>query len=326
MHKWAKWGAIVLLALGGVLAVMALWLSVRARSSSDAVTVSQDAAPMRYAVEVVREIPAGTVLLPADVRLRSVQDLPAGSYTETHVVIGRSVQQPLPAGTLLLGEHLQSGISGLLQLGERAVSIKVDEASAVGHRLKPGDWVDVFVVLRKDGQEVNTTLARQLLARKRLLAYGDAQDHKADPAAVVQAEKNPVDMSVDRSQKPARTAVLAVALEEVNALLLAEQQGVVLLALRNPADDALSQEWLQAGERLAASKGMTLAQVAQAADSATEVAALRSLEGRPEAKLPAALTAPPSASMTLGRLQRGGEVRSQAVEFIKGTRKEWVHY
>ncbi len=36
--------------------------------------------------------------------------------------------------------------------GERAVAINIDEAIAVGYRIKPGDFVDVFFFLKQDKQ------------------------------------------------------------------------------------------------------------------------------------------------------------------------------
>ena len=193
-----------------------------------------------------------------------------------------------------------------LQAGERAVAIKVDESSAVGHKLAPGDWVDVLVVLRKDSQEVDATQARQLLARKRVLAYGSQMEGAAGKDGADEAA---------RTGQPPRTAVLAVQAQEVNALLLAERQGQVLLALRNPLDreDAPS----------------------RAAVPSTEVVVLeqlaRTAPGRalPPSQTASLLTAhhglPPAARRPGGE---GSPPRATglAVEVLRGNRSETVHY
>ncbi len=38
--------------------------------------------------------------------------------------------------------------------------------------MQPGDYVDVFLVLRRDNQEIGASHARMLLPRLRVLAYG----------------------------------------------------------------------------------------------------------------------------------------------------------
>lgn len=311
MHKWFKFLAAGLVLLGVLLAGAAWMLSPPAPSA---------AAPAQAAVAPVqpqqriwvasRDLPAGQVLAASDVRVQAVEQPPAGALPESAPVLGRGTAQPLAAGQPVVVGSLLSGMAGLLQQGERAVAIKVDESSAVGHKLQPGDWVDVFVVLRRDGQEVGDTQARLLLSRKRVLAYG-AQVEAAHPgpvAATASAEKTKPDSAADagRNATPARTAVVAVAFDDVNRLLLAERQGQVLLALRSPLEPADAAAPMADGREPVA---LTLAQ----------------LSDKPAAPVPLTHRTPPAPAPARAAAVKPPST-GVAVEFIRGARADTVHY
>ncbi|MDI9857390.1 Flp pilus assembly protein CpaB [Comamonas sp. 17RB] len=303
MHKGFKFVALALVVLGGGLAWMAYLVSGPAKAP--VAPTSGAVAPTVSMVVASKALPAGHLLQAEDVRLQPVAMLPPGAVALEASVLGRTLAQPAAEGDPVIASRLLGGIAAGLQAGERAVAIKVDESSAVGHKLAPGDWVDVLVVLRKDSQEVDATQARQLLARKRVLAYGSQMEG---------AGKDGVDEAA-RTGQPPRTAVLAVQAQEVNALLLAERQGQVLLALRNPLDrgDAPS----------------------RAAVPSTEVVVLeqlaRTAPGRalPPSQTASLLTAhhglPPAARRPEGE---GSPPRATglAVEVLRGNRSETVHY
>ncbi|MDH1701316.1 Flp pilus assembly protein CpaB [Comamonas terrigena] len=303
MHKGFKFVALALVVLGGGLAWMAYLVSGPAKAP--VAPTPGAVAPTVSMVVASKALPAGHLLQAEDVRLQPVAMLPPGAVALEASVLGRTLAQPAAEGDPVIASRLLGGIAAGLQAGERAVAIKVDESSAVGHKLAPGDWVDVLVVLRKDSQEVDATQARQLLARKRVLAYGSQMEG---------AGKDGADETA-RTGQPPRTAVLAVQAQEVNALLLAERQGQVLLALRNPLDreDAPS----------------------RAAVPSTEVVVLeqlaRTAPGRalPPSQTASLLTAhhglPPAARRPGGE---GSPPRATglAVEVLRGNRSETVHY
>lgn len=304
MHKGFKFVALALVVLGGGLAWMAYLVSgpVKAPAAAPAGTL----APTVSMVVASKALPAGHLLQAEDVRLQPVAMLPPGAVALEASVLGRTLAQPAAEGDPVIASRLLGGIAAGLQAGERAVAIKVDESSAVGHKLAPGDWVDVLVVLRKDSQEVDATQARQLLARKRVLAYGSQMEGAAGKDGVDEAARN---------GQPPRTAVLAVQAQEVNALLLAERQGQVLLALRNPLDreDAPS----------------------RAAVPSTEVVVLEQLaRTAPGRALPPSQTAPlltahhglPPAARRPGGEGSPPRATGLAVEVLRGNRSETVHY
>ena len=142
-----------------------------------------------------------------------------------------SVEGKIPAENIVTGETilaqrmygLEKGIVSSVRPGERAVALKVDEVIAVGNRLNPNDMVDVFVIMRRNNDEIAESQSKMLLSGVRVLAVGNRS---------VQGR----DMSLPDATLPPRTVVLAVPFNEVNRLALAAEMGKILLALRNPQD------------------------------------------------------------------------------------------
>ncbi len=304
MHKGFKFVALALVVLGGGLAWMAFLVSGPARAP--VAPTPGTVAPTVSMVVASKALSAGHLLQAEDVRLQPVAMLPPGAVALEASVLGRTLAQPAAEGDPVIASRLLGGIAAGLQAGERAVAIKVDESSAVGHKLAPGDWVDVLVVLRKDSQEVDATQARQLLARKRVLAYGSQMEGAAGKDSADEAA---------RPGQPPRTAVLAVQAQEVNALLLAERQGQVLLALRNPLDreDAPSRAAVPSPEVV------VLEQLARTAPG-------RALPPSQTASLLTAHHGLPPAARRPGGEGSPPRATGLAVEVLRGNRSETVHY
>ncbi|RZI68784.1 MAG: Flp pilus assembly protein CpaB, partial [Variovorax sp.] len=161
---------------------------------------------------------------------------PPGAFKDVASAEGRVPVADLGEGTPLLEGQLVSGLALHVQDGERAIAVKADEANGVGNRVRPGDFVDVFFVLKSDGKDVEHTQARLLLPRARVLAFGSTSLDHLPPT-------KPVDAKAANAQaarpEAARTAVLAVPVMAVNRIALAESAGRLQLALRNPTDTAV---------------------------------------------------------------------------------------
>jgi pilus assembly protein CpaB len=188
------------------------------------------AAPSYPVVVALKSLPAGQAIKVEDLKVEQLSIRPADAFQDVAAVAGHVPIIDLGAGAPIGESQLATGLAGKIAPGERAVAIKVDEAVGVGNKIRPGDFVDVFFVLKRDGGEIDRSQARLLLAKKRVLAYGvfslDGMPSSASAAAGNAAAR----------QEPARTAVLAVPVEEVNQLALGEANGRLLLALRNPKD------------------------------------------------------------------------------------------
>ena len=225
-------GLLVLaaLALGG----WAWWLGRQPAPVAMPVAASSGApvaTRATFAVVVTsRAVAAGEALGAANLRVEQLPVNPSDALHDVASATGRVAIADLGEGTPILEKQLVSGLALRLADGERAVAVKADEVMGVGSRVRPGDFVDVFFVLKADGREVERSQARLLLARQRVLAFGAASVDgvpAADPKS-----------GAARSE-PARTAVLAVAVQDVARLALGASGGRLLLALRAPGDKAV---------------------------------------------------------------------------------------
>jgi pilus assembly protein CpaB len=155
--------------------------------------------------------------------------------------------------------QLPQSYASRLNPGERALAVPVDELVAAGNRILPGDYVDVFLNLRAPGglDREGQAQARLLLSRLRVLSYGAADTtpgtpHAATPEANAEAtDSRAADIrgssatsASGNAPAPARSAVLAVPVDQANRLLLGAQQGKLFLALRNPDDAGLPDQAL----------------------------------------------------------------------------------
>lgn len=254
MLKLTRLAAIGLIALAVVLALAAFALSRRPPAPSATPVASNAAAPQRVpVVEASTTLRAGQPIRAADLRMGEAATAPAGAYTSVAEAAGAVPVRDLPAGSALDRGLMAQGYALRLNPGERALAVPVDELVAAGNRILPGDYVDVFLNLRApagintDGQ----AQARLLLSRLRVLSYGatdtapavaatSANGEAADSrAADIQGSSAASGTSTNGTSAPARSAVLAVPVEEANRLLLGAQQGKLFLALRNPTDVGL---------------------------------------------------------------------------------------
>lgn len=218
--------------LGAALILLALVLGGYAWVLSEQMTAKrQEAQPQMQPVVVAAvRIPAGSAITPEMVRVAMFPTRPDGAYPDVKAVAGKSTASDIAAGEPLIQERLEGGQRAMLQQlepGERAVAVRVDDVIAVGNRLNPGDWVDVYVTLRRNNDEVADTQSRRLLEKLKVLAFG---------AKEVGAAKNSGDGSAagqrNNTNEIPKTAVLAVKLEDIDKLALAAESGRLLLALR----------------------------------------------------------------------------------------------
>ncbi|SHE66168.1 pilus assembly protein CpaB [Lampropedia hyalina DSM 16112] len=207
-------------------------------------------------VILTQSVPAGHKLTMADLKVIQVATPVPGSFDNLEDVLGKVTVQPMYADSPIFEPNLLQGLSLQLEQGERAVSIAVNETMAAGHRVRPGDFVDVFFTLNgQDEQTPVDTQTRLLMARTRVLAYGGAsvetpppteaqlREEQAQNASGSGRNNNAADTNHLRPEN-ARTAVLAVPLEEVHRLTLAEKYGQLTLALRHPDDLGIPDESL----------------------------------------------------------------------------------
>jgi pilus assembly protein CpaB len=300
--------AVALIVIAVLLGVYA-WV-LGSRSPSAPVVSGQPAAQTKLVpvVVAVQPLKAGVPIAASSLKLQQVAARPDGAFVDPVQIIGRVPSADIPEQAAVVESSLSSGMADLVEPGERAIAVKVDENNAVGNRVRPGNFVDVFVNLKRDaaggipgtnssGPEIPKTQAKLLLSKIRVLAFGDAttaRDQSGGAAGGV------------------RTAVLAVPTAQIDALTLAESSGNLTLALRSPRDEEVATQTVAM-------------RVGTAADPSARAAQGLSLSelSRGVADAPAAAAAPrrTAPARVVARSPDGG-----SIEVIRGGRAESVAY
>lgn len=240
------------LALGAVIvALIGIRLS-GAPSKPDATAASAPApaASARFVV-AARDIQAGRMLESADLQLETATSPPQGSLGSTQQALGQVSSRDITKGAPVLMDALApESLSALLQPGERAVAVQVDEVIGVGGFAKPGDFVDVLQFMGATRENQDTSFAQVLVRRARILTFGDAtQIDQAPTTASGQATQEAMRetgaqaaLQARERRQSLRSAVLAVRESDASALMLAANTGLLRLALRPKHEGAEPQD------------------------------------------------------------------------------------
>ncbi len=220
MRRLRMWMVLLLaLATGGLAGYLALeYLQQRA-------TPLIAAEPRRNRLVVAaRDLEVGSIVSASDVRVVDWPGdaLPPGYASTPSEVLGRGVVTPIRVNEPLLGSKLADkeaggGLSIVIPEGMRALSVRVDDVTAVAGFVGPGKRVDVLVTMGGRGNESGFT--RVVLQNISVLAAGQQvqQDLNGRPQTV-------------------SVMTLLVTPEEAEVLALASVEGRIQLALRNTLD------------------------------------------------------------------------------------------
>jgi pilus assembly protein CpaB len=148
---------------------------------------------------------------------------PKGSFGNPEQVVGRLTMASLMAGELVTEAKLVPkgglpGITALLSPNQRAMTVKVDEASGVAGFLSPGDRVDVVVIVDR-GPFAKNPFSKLLFQNLKVLGTGQKiETRPGDKPQIVP------------------TITLEVSPAEGERLALAAQEGRISLVLRGQGD------------------------------------------------------------------------------------------
>jgi len=188
---------------------------------------SSVAADNRPGVDVVvaaNDLQVGARIEDHDVKLVHFADgtVPGGVYHRMSQVVGRGVVQKMYRGEFILpdklaGENAGSGLPSLIPPGMRAFSLRVNEVVSVAGFVVPGTHVDVLLTGNptSGGQQQTTTVLENVA----VIASGPNLERNSNGEPV----NSPV-------------ITLLVSPDDAQKLALAESQGRLQLALRNPLD------------------------------------------------------------------------------------------
>jgi pilus assembly protein CpaB len=151
---------------------------------------------------------------------------PSGAFTSLGQVVGRVTATSIMPGDLITENKLAPkgtvpGITALLSPNQRAMTVKVDEASGVAGFLTPGDRVDVVVIVDK-GEYDKDPIAKLLFQNLKVLGTGQKLENRpGDKPQIVP------------------TVTLEVSPDIGERLALAAQEGRISLVLRGRGDQQL---------------------------------------------------------------------------------------
>jgi pilus assembly protein CpaB len=197
------------------------------------------------------EVPTATVVVAAETihvgtlleahHLKTV-DWPAKSpvanaVADPKALIGRGVISPIAPNepitlTKVASAEAGGGLPPIIPAGMRAISVRVNEVIGVAGFVVPGTRVDVVVTVAKNDDK--DPMTRTVVSNVQVLTAGTRMDQE----------------QTKKDTKPVQTSVvtLMVLPEDAEKIALAQNEGKLNLALRNPLD---TQPTATAGIRLA---------------------------------------------------------------------------
>jgi len=174
-----------------------------------------------------------------DVGLVPNQYVAPGAITSLVQIAGMITTAPIPKGEQITRSKLAypkqaGGLAGVTPIGKRAITISVDNIASLAGMIKPGDFVDVIVMIPvpvqgPDGKQVMDARIIPLFQNVSVLAVGQ------DTGGVVQPGSR-YDKEGQGESSPLIT--LALTPQEANLIAFVQEQGKIRLVMRNPADAA----------------------------------------------------------------------------------------
>jgi len=178
-------------------------------------------APTRQVFIATADISPGTALSGQAVKAVTWPEevIPPNSAATMREIEGRVVKVPIPQGnpilfSMLAPQGTAAGLSGILDDGKRALTVKVDEVAGVAGFIHPGDHVDVLMDLSLKGQSEH--FSKTILHDISVLTTGQIWEQKGENKPMV-----------------VNTVTLELTPDEAEVLNLASNEGKIRLALRN---------------------------------------------------------------------------------------------
>lgn len=204
-----------MLCAAGATALVVLYLQKTARTAA--------AGPLLTPVVVsASDLSFGQTLAESNLKVAMFprESVPKGAVSRVDSLIGQTTKVFLAQDEPILTSKLSSiggGLSLMIAPTQRAVSIKVDRVSGVSGFVLPGDRVDVIAIVDQTTSS-REALAKTILQNIEVLAAGEKTEKKGNEPITVQS------------------VTLLVDPEGAQKLALAQDQGTLHLALRNPND------------------------------------------------------------------------------------------
>ncbi|PLX77417.1 MAG: Flp pilus assembly protein CpaB [Desulfuromonas sp.] len=224
-----KYGALITLGLAVLFGLLAVWMTnqwLQERGSGQVATASTPVETEQVVVAAT-DIPLGSRLTGETLAMTEwpAGKAPRGSFNSVEELDGRVTLSRMAAGMPVLKGELAdagsgAGLVALIEPGNRAMAVRVDEVTGVGGFIIPDSMVDVISVETRGKKNKSNTV----LERVRVLAIAQETETEEGKAQVV------------------RTVTLQVKPDEAEKLALQMHVGSLHLILRNPMDDAVKEK------------------------------------------------------------------------------------
>jgi pilus assembly protein CpaB len=187
--------------------------------------------------DVPRGTPAEDLLANSYVELREIprRYVADGAVSAESAIAGQVLATSLGTGEQVTGSRFryprEVGLSYGIPEGHVAVSIAADDVKCVGGMLKPGDYV-LIVATFDPGPGDEGAETRILLSKVKVLAIGSLTDVESEPAAPTGSAGNTITGdTADTRRAAVLTVTLALAPQDIERLVFAEEQGTTRLGL-----------------------------------------------------------------------------------------------
>lgn len=224
MNRTARFLVVLLVAVG--LASAASYAVYRAITR---IPVREVEVRSTQIVVAAKPVPVGAILAADDVKLAAWPEraVVPKSFTSVEAVVNRGVIDGLEENQPVTESRLApvgagGGLPPTIKPGMRALSIKVDDVIGVAGFVVPGTRVDLIVTARQGGGGSDEAMARIVVSNLEVLTAGTRIDQERS-----RQEGKPIPTSV---------VTLLVTPEDAERIALAQNQGQLSLALRNPLD------------------------------------------------------------------------------------------
>jgi pilus assembly protein CpaB len=188
-------------------------------------------APTRQVFVATADISPGTAIIGQAVKAVTwpQEVIPPNSAATMREIEGRVVKVPIPQGNPVLFSMLApvgtaAGLSGILEDGKRALTVKVDEVAGVAGFVHPGDHVDVLMDMDMKSQGQQEHISKTILHDVMILTTGQIWEQKGDNKPMV-----------------VNTVTLELTPDDAETLNLASNNGKIRLALRNRNNKTVAQ-------------------------------------------------------------------------------------
>ncbi|CAB3668743.1 Flp pilus assembly protein CpaB [Trinickia soli] len=149
--------------------------------------------------------------------------VPPGSFTDVKTLDGRVLRTSLARGEPVLESKLapigtKGGLSAVIDKGDRAITVRVNDVVGVAGFALPGNYVDVIVNTQEPGKGDQQSISKIVL--EKILVLAVAQQVSRD----------------DTQPKVVNAVTLQVSPDQAEKLDLARSVGTLSLVLRNQVD------------------------------------------------------------------------------------------